>query len=158
MGAMFLTSMRSGFLFLSCWLLCSTVDMFAATADVTQDQAMQVEEETREVITSWASAWQSQLDDVYLLHYHPEFSPEAGNRESWEALRRRRILEPEEIPIGLRDFELSNYDAAQVQVRFWLVYTRPGYADRTHKEITLGKNGRIWQILRERNLEVIRLP
>jgi hypothetical protein len=141
------------------WLIISCLSAgYALPADNPQDAMQVLEDETRAVITSWASAWQSQLDDVYLLHYHPDFVPETGSRSEWETLRRRRLMDPEEISIGLREFELVKSSESEALVRFWLVYSRPDYADRTHKEITLRKNGQLWQITRERNLEVTRLP
>lgn len=120
-----------------------------------QEEALKVE--LRDVITSWASAWQSQLDEVYLLHYHSEFKPEGfDTRDAWIASRRSRVKDPADIRITLREFSVVTHDSDSALVRFWLAYSRPGYADRTHKEVLLQKEGQIWRILREHNIEVIR--
>lgn len=112
----------------------------------------------RNLVTSWASAWQSQLDEIYLLHYHPDFVADGfGTRADWEASRRQRLLEPGSINIALREFELVQAGASEALVRFRLDYSRPGYADTTWKELQLARNGELWQILRERNLAVERL-
>lgn len=114
--------------------------------------------ELRGVITSWASAWQSQLDDVYLLHYHPDFVPEGfATRQEWIAQRRSRIRDPGNINISLRDFSVVAHDDNTALVRFWLHYSRTGYADDTHKEMLLEKPGQIWQIKREHNITVVKL-
>ncbi|MES2606896.1 MAG: hypothetical protein V4603_18350 [Pseudomonadota bacterium] len=115
--------------------------------------------ELRDVVTSWASAWQSQLDDVYLLHYHPDYKPEGFNSPTeWRAARRTRLKDPANIRINLREFEvIATRDNSRALVRFWLFYSRPGYADQTRKEMELRKFGQIWLIASERNLEVTKL-
>ena len=143
------------------WFVSATgaVAQPAATDAVTdvaaQEEALKVE--LRDVITSWASAWQSHLDDVYLLHYHSNFKPEGfASRDAWVASRRSRLKDPADIRITLREFSLVTHDIDTALVRFWLAYSRPGYADRTHKEVLLQKEGQIWRIMREHNIEVIR--
>lgn len=115
--------------------------------------------ELRDVVTSWASAWQSQLDDVYLLHYHPDFKPEGFKSVAeWQASRRNRVRDPANIQIGLSDFSVvAARDNNRAIVRFWLLYSRPGYADKTRKEMELRKLGQIWLIASEHNLEVTKL-
>lgn len=113
--------------------------------------------ELRGVITSWASAWQSQFDDVYLMHYHPDFRPEGfASRQDWVTQRRSRIRDPGDIDISLRDFSVVAHDENSALVRFWLHYSRTGYADDTQKEMLLEKMGQIWQIKREHNVTVIK--
>ena len=113
----------------------------------------------RNVVTSWASAWQSGRDDIYLLHYHPEFVPEyLPSREAWEAQRRERITELGEISISLREFSLESLGPDKAEVRFTLNYRRDDYADRTRKALHLKLNGHLWQIVREVNLSVERVP
>jgi hypothetical protein len=120
--------------------------------------AQLLEKELRDVITSWASAWQSQLDDVYLLHYHPDFEPEDfKGRADWEASRRDRIRGPAGIRITMRGFEVVESSQDRALVRFVLIYSRPGYEDQTRKELNLRKFGQIWLIYHEHNLEVTRV-
>ncbi len=130
-------------------------DQETVSAEAAEEQLMA---ELRGVVTSWASAWQSQFDDVYLMHYHPDFKPEDfASRQDWVAQRRTRIRDPGDINISLRDFSMVTHDADTALVRFWLHYSRPGYADDTHKEMLLEKMGQIWQIKRERNITVTKL-
>lgn len=143
-------------------------ELGAAEADANRDATpgandMSPEEQLtlqlRNLVTSWASAWQSQLDDIYLLHYHPLFEAEGfASRADWEASRRNRLVEPGSISIGLREFELLEWGESTAMVRFRLDYSRPGYADRTWKQLLLARNGELWQILRENNLAVERVP
>jgi hypothetical protein len=140
-------------------LACFGIRLVAGQDDAATSEDDQIELELRNVISSWASAWQSQLDDIYLLHYHPDFQPEAGiTREAWEDTRRSRILDPEYIRITLREFSLLEIGPSSAVVNFTLNYTSPGYADRTRKQIELGLNAQLWQILRETNLNVQHLP
>ena len=114
--------------------------------------------EIRDAITSWASAWQSQMDDLYLLHYDPAFEPEGfASVEQWQAARRSRLQDPEHIDITLRGLEFVRLEETEARVRFWLKYSRPGYADDTHKEMQLVKNSGVWQIRSEHNVQVMRL-
>jgi len=131
----------------------------AAQAGPELSQEEQLVLQLRNLVAGWASAWQSQLDEIYLLHYHPDFvSDDFDSRAEWEASRRTRLLEPGSISIGLREFELVQSDASRAVVRFRLDYSRPGYADQTLKELQLARNGELWQILRESNLAVQRVP
>jgi len=144
-------------------LLCSALLAGALAAQPDGSAAEDPEEalrnELRAVITSWASAWQSQMDDVYLLHYHRDFVPEGvSGREEWEALRRSRLSDPETIQISLREFEIVQANDDIAVVRFMLMYSRPGYADQTLKEMRLRLDGMIWRIERENNLSVVKLP
>jgi hypothetical protein len=138
--------------------------MPGAVQETVQDDASEASSEERlelqlrNLVTSWASAWQSQLDDIYLLHYHPLFEPEGfASRDDWEASRRARLVEPGSISIGLREFELLQWGGTTAVVRFRLDYSRPGYADQTWKQLVLALNGELWQILREQNLAVTRV-
>jgi len=113
----------------------------------------------RGVITAWASAWQSQFVDDYLASYHPAFAP-AGftSKAVWASERRQRLSEPEWIRITLDGFEIINAAEDQATVAFWLHYARPGYADRTLKEVRLRQTGQDWLIEQELNREVQRMP
>jgi hypothetical protein len=141
---------------LAAWLL--PLFLCCASAMAAEGETA-LESQLRNVVTSWASAWQSGRDDVYFLHYHPGFVAEDfPTREAWESRRRERILEPEDINISLREFSLQLLGDDLADVRFTLTYRRPGYADRTRKSLLMKRNGELWQILREVNLVVERLP
>jgi len=114
--------------------------------------------EIRDVITSWASAWQSQMNDLYLLHYSPAFEPEGFTTIAlWEAARRARLQDPEHIDISLRGLEFVTLEETRARIRFWLKYARPGYADETRKEMLLEKSSGVWRIRSEHNMQVRRL-
>lgn len=139
---------------LTAWLL-----LLCCARSLAADGAPDLEAQLRNVVTSWASAWQSGRDDVYFLHYHPGFVAEGfPTRDDWESRRRERILEPEDISISLREFSMQQLGDDLADVRFTLTYRRPGYADRTHKSLLMKRSGGLWQILREVNLVVERLP
>jgi hypothetical protein len=143
-------------LFQYCFSQTAVVEGGKTTEDKEREQ---LQSDLRAVLGSWASAWQSQFDDVYLLHYHPDFLPEDFvSLEAWKAARRARVKDPGTISIALKEFELVAARGDTAFVKFWLIYSRPGYADRTHKEMKLRLQGHIWMIEREHNLQVIKLP
>jgi hypothetical protein len=126
-----------------------------SAADIAREK---LQSDLRSVLSSWASAWQSQLDEVYFLHYHPDFKPEGfATLEAWKASRRARVTDPDNISIALKEFELVETHGDTAVVRFWLMYSRPGYADRTRKEMQLRLQGHIWMIEKEHNLAVTRM-
>lgn len=130
----------------------------AQASDTEAKAREQLKSDLRDVISSWASAWQSQFDDVYLLHYHPQFKPEGfASLDAWQRFRRSQVKDPGTINIDLTEFELVEAHEDAAVVRFWLTYSRPGYADRTHKEMQLRLQGHIWMIEKEHNLAVSKL-
>jgi hypothetical protein len=113
-------------------------------------------QELQEVISSWASAWQSQLEDVYFLHYHPDYRPEGyANVSAWRKVKGALIRKPQEISINLHDFAVVGTEAGIARVQFWLDFAKPGYSDKTKKEIVLKQEGQLWLIAKETNLQVI---
>jgi len=142
-------AMQAG-VFQHCWT--QTLDS-AADQKTQPGVREQLQSDLRDVISSWAGAWQSQFDDVYLLHYHPDFKSEGfASQAAWQQFRRSRVKDPGTINIALKEFELIESHGDTAVVRFWLTYSRPGYADRTHKEMQLRLQGHIWKIEREHNL------
>jgi hypothetical protein len=122
-----------------------------------------VEKQLRDTISLWGGAWAAQLPDAYFDFYSERYvAPGFDSRQAWMADRRRRIEEPDYIRIRLLDFELV--DASELLVgqqiattRFTLVYERPGYSDRTFKELELLNTGTGWKISSEENLRVEQL-
>lgn len=135
------------------------VALLASSLSATGQELVVDTQALRGAITDWASAWQSQFTDDYLARYHPAFVPEGfTNKTLWESERRLRLSEPEWIRLALDGFEIIHAEEDQATVAFWLHYARPGYADRTRKEIRLRQTGQDWLIEQEVNREVLRMP
>lgn len=117
----------------------------------------EMETHLKGVIASWAAAWQSQLLDVYFLHYYPGYFPaDFMTAEAWKEDRREKMIKPEYIHLSLDDFELTSFSEEQAVIRFTMGYQRPGYEDETNKEITLRSLNGLWLIDKELSLRVIK--
>lgn len=109
-----------------------------------------------QVVQNWLAAWRSQNPDAYLSYYHTDFAPLYHNsRSNWRDDRVRSLTRPARIDIVLSDLEVAETDSTGTKVRFWLDYQSPTYADRTLKELVVGRDldGQL-RILREQNREV----
>ncbi|MES2606067.1 MAG: AAA family ATPase [Pseudomonadota bacterium] len=109
-----------------------------------------------QVVQNWLAAWRSQDPDAYLSYYHTDFAPLYHNsRSTWRDDRIRSLTRPANIDIALSDLEVIETDNTGTKVRFRLDYQSPTYADRTLKELVVGRDvdGQL-RILREQNREV----
>jgi type II secretory pathway predicted ATPase ExeA len=114
----------------------------------------------RQVVENWLIAWRSQNPAAYLAYYHTDFAPLYHNsRSSWTDDRTRSLTRPSSIELTLSDLEIADSDITGTKVRFWLTYQSPTYADRTFKELVLGRDldGQT-RILLELNRDVEVLP
>ncbi|MFT5163078.1 MAG: hypothetical protein ACI9FJ_001660 [Alteromonadaceae bacterium] len=81
----------------------------------------------------------------------------------WENKRIKAINSPRWIKLNSSDFDFianpepqANQRVNKVIVKFWLHYQTPGYADKTHKKLTLRFKNKRWLITNEQNLQVNR--
>ncbi len=117
-----------------------------------------VTEHLKNTISVWAGAWQSQIPDLYLSYYTTDYvGPGYSSREEWRLDRQNRVLSPGSIKIRLLDFELVEVTENTAKTRFQMLYEKPGYADKTLKELTLIKQNGMWRISEENNISVLRL-
>jgi hypothetical protein len=141
--------------------LCIVLESAAQTenqslsAGASDRQRARVEQELQETISLWAGAWAAQLTEPYIGYYTSTYyPPNFDSRDEWVEDRRERIESPESIQIRLLDFELLEAGPLLAIVRFTLMYSRPGYSDRTDKELELIWVGGSWRISREKNISV----
>jgi len=102
------------------------------------------------------AAWQQQDAVQYFGFYHTDFaSLYHTNRNAWHDDRVRSLTKPSHIDLSLSDLEVAGTDPTGTTVRFRLNFQSPTYADRTLKELVLGRDvdGQL-RILRELNLDV----
>lgn len=134
----------------------------AIDADAEAQQSAAFEKQLRDTISLWGGAWAAQIPEAYFGYYTEYYiAPGFDSREAWMADRRSRIVSPEYIRIRLLDFELVEISELLVgqhiaTTRFTLIYERPGYSDRTYKELELLNTGEGWKITSEENLRVER--
>ncbi|RMH21566.1 MAG: hypothetical protein D6696_05540 [Acidobacteria bacterium] len=106
-------------------------------------------------VMDWAQAWSDQRVDDYLAFYSRDFRPAGGgDREAWEALRRRRISRPAVINVALSAIETHFVDDRRAQVMFLQDYRSTRYRDRVFKQLTLVWEDGDWRILREEVVDI----
>jgi len=112
--------------------------------------------ELEAVVNNWLAAWQHQDTNAYLGFYHTDFaSLYHDTRTAWREDRIRSLTRPTRIELSLSDMQVAGTDATGTTVSFRLDYQTTSYADRTTKELVLGRDtdGQL-RILRELNKEV----
>ena len=100
---------------------------------------------------TWARAWSEQRVDDYLRFYAADFRPAGGlSRGAWEAQRRKRILRPRRIEVGLSAIEAMPIGVERAQVSFDQSYRSDDYRDAVRKTLELIKEDGSWKILAEK--------
>jgi hypothetical protein len=125
---------------------------------ITINQANQAptQAELQAVIDGWLDAWQTQDLDSYFSYYHTDFAPLYQNTLStWREDRSTSVSNPASIAISGEDLNVTGATINGFSVQFWMNYQSPTYADRTLKELVLGRDtdGQ-FRILQEINREV----
>lgn len=119
------------------------------------DTTVSVEKQLRDKVSYWARAWTEQRAEDYFNFYSEIYAGNGfANRRAWIENRRIRIEGPEYIRIRLYDFQLLESSDSQATVRFMLIYERPGYCDRTLKEMDWVNQSGDWSITEETNVLV----
>lgn len=112
--------------------------------DVTPDESL------RAFLSEWVLAWQSQTIEAYISFYSPDFVPERGRSiEQWEAFRRKRLSDPEQITILLDLIEFEPLEDGNYRVNFHQDYSSNLYQDQVQKSMDLEPWADAWRILRE---------
>lgn len=111
-------------------------------------------------IARWLDAWQNQDVDGYFSHYDPGYKPASmPSVTAWREDRILKITRPRAIRLALDALEIMETGTRTARLEVVLEYHSTHYADRTLKEIELGRgaNGE-WMIVSERNRNVETLP
>ncbi len=115
------------------------------------------QENAEDFLQRWAQAWSDQNVAAYLSFYSEEFVPPAGrNRLAWEKQRRTRLLTPQEIQIGLDEFQTTLEESILLRVEVIQSYKSNLLTDRFKKVFDLQRTANSWEILRERSLGRVR--
>ncbi len=135
--------------------ICLVASSYGQPALSQTDVALTTEKQLRDTVSLWASAWSSQQAERYFEFYTEDFIATGfSNKSNWIEDRTRRLESPQSIRVRLFDFELITANSSAATVRFMLIYERPGYADRTLKELELVNLNGDWRISSEKNIQV----
>lgn len=108
------------------------------------------EKDIQEMLQAWNQAMVDKDADKLFAFYHPDFTPTyGGNRQGWEALRRKRMSSPGEVKSKITSVILFVVDANRATATFQ--HTEgTGAKDTTAKSLKLAKRDGKWLIQEER--------
>ncbi|MFT6915763.1 MAG: type II secretory pathway predicted ATPase ExeA [Motiliproteus sp.] len=111
-----------------------------------------------EAIAQWEMAWQQQDVNKYLATYSSQFSPQDRmTLERWSEIRALRVSEPDWIKLSITHVNTVQATASHAEIEFWLSYESSDYQDKTLKKLMLEKENEKWLIVRETNIQLIKL-
>lgn len=101
-------------------------------------------------IQDWASAWSARDVPAYLAFYGANFAtPKGMSRSDWEALRNRRLTDPQYIKVTVFDFKIER-KGNQAKAVFKETYESNLLQSTTNKFLTLELQNGAWKIIAER--------
>lgn len=111
-----------------------------------------------EAIAQWEMSWQKQDVNEYLAAYSRHFTPpDKMTLERWSEIRELRVSTPDWIKLSITDVNKVQTSATHAEIEFWLWYQSSNYQDKTLKTLILEKENEEWRIVREINLQLIKL-
>jgi hypothetical protein len=112
----------------------------------------EVKEQLVATIDLWAAAWSEKNVVQYLAYYSQDFDvPGRQSRNTWEALRRSRLMRPGYIRLKVTYQRFRIVAPNVAEVSFKQTYQSNLYSDETAKTLTLRKEGHDWKIIKERS-------
>jgi len=109
------------------------------------------EDQVRELIESWRSAWAGRDVDAYLACYGADFTPANGQtRDAWAAARRKNIASRGNIIVATNGLTLERLDAQRMKARFLQDYAAGSYRETAQpKTLLLARGEAGWKIAGE---------
>jgi hypothetical protein len=109
------------------------------------------DDQVRELIENWRSAWAGRNVDAYLATYSADFTPANGQKhDAWVAARRKNISSRSNIVVAANDLTLERLDAQRMKARFLQDYASGDYRETAQAKTLLlvrGETG--WKIAGE---------
>lgn len=108
------------------------------------------EEQLRQALQAWASAWKEKNAGAYLAFYAPEFVPAgAVSRAVWINQRRDILARKPAIELGLENIKVQLMDKNQASTEFRQSYRSGSYQDVVIKTLHWQRVDGRWLITRE---------
>jgi hypothetical protein len=109
------------------------------------------EDQVRELMERWRSAWAGRDVEAYLATYSADFTPANGQKhDAWVAARRKNISSRSNIAVGTNDLKLERLDARQMKARFLQDYASDAYRETAQaKTLLLVRSEAGWKIAGE---------
>ena len=111
---------------------------FAKAADSAPAPKPTDDEQVRELIETWRSAWADRNVDAYLASYDADFVPANGQaRDDWAATRRKSISGRSNIVVATNGLTIERLDAQRMKVSFLQDYASGGYRETAQAKTLL---------------------
>jgi hypothetical protein len=109
------------------------------------------EDQVRQIIENWRSAWAGRDVEAYLACYGAEFKPANGQAlDTWEAARRKNISMRSSIVVAINGLTLERLDAKRMKASFLQDYVAGNYRETAQpKTLLLVRNDAGWTIAGE---------
>lgn len=109
-----------------------------------------LENEVRDFLDSWRSAWASKDLKRYFSHYVNTFSGDSKTAVIWRSQRKVMLSTNQNIALALNDVYFVNISSDQAEVTFMQKYQAGDFKDSGQKLLKLIKVSDRWQIVQER--------
>ena len=109
------------------------------------------EDQARELLENWRSAWAGRDVETYLACYGADFAPANGQaRDAWEAARRKNIATRSSIVVAMNGLTLERLDAQRMKASFLQDYASGNYRETAQpKTLLLVRSEAGWMIAGE---------
>ena len=105
--------------------------------------------EVLRVVDDWAQAWSTKDVDSYLRAYVKDFKGNLANRQAWEAFRRQRISNPQNIQIQVLNAKVQVLSKNSARVNLEQRYESNILSEKGAKTLDLLKTDQGWKINKE---------
>jgi hypothetical protein len=109
------------------------------------------DDEVRELIENWRSAWAGRNVDAYLATYSADFTPANGQEhDAWVAARRKNISSRSNIVVATNDLTFERLDPQRMKAHFLQDYASGDYRETAQaKTLLLVRSEAGWKIAGE---------
>ena len=125
------------------------------TSSASESAAIDVKTLLGEQIKQWAKAWSDKDFATYTSFYSTEHRPSFATHSAWVEHRRRRIMRPGFIKIGVSNIQIRAQNDNRAIIDFKQSFDSPTYSDRVKKRLGFRRVGSQWKITDERVLSVL---
>jgi hypothetical protein len=108
-------------------------------------------------IDSLISAWQDKDFTAYSSFYSTDFKGVKSSHKAWLKWRKKRVEKPKWVKLSRSNIKHLAPTTRYHAVTFTLNYASPNYKDKTFKKLTFEKIGQQFKIVKEENLNVVRI-
>ncbi len=112
-----------------------------------------------QAFANWASAWAAKDFSRYRAYYAKSFTPEGARPlAQWSSERAILLAKPGSITVEISDLSVNTADPNKAITQFKQTYTSANYRDEMNKRMEWVREGDLWKIQREQELNTTNMP